>query len=101
MAETPLRIEVNGKTSVSVSWEEGSDTELSAAQLRSACMCAGCREAAGAVVTATVLAGPEPVTIESAELVGGYALRFTFGPDGHSTGIYPFEILKKIAEQPS
>lgn len=97
MSEVPVRIEVNGKAAVVLSWEDGTTTELTAPRLRAACMCAACREEVGAAATAAVLAGPEPVTIEGAELVGGYAVRFTFGPDGHSTGIYPFGMLKGIA----
>jgi len=36
------------------------------------------------------------VTIEGWEYVGNYAIRITFS-DGHSTGIYSWDYLKKIA----
>ncbi len=93
MAPEPERIEVIGGSRVEITWDDGAVTAYTAPELRAACMCAGCREAAGAAATRAVLAGATPVTITEAALVGGYALRFVFGPDGHGTGIYPFEKL--------
>jgi DUF971 family protein len=43
-----------------------------------------------------VLAGPEPVTIAEARLVGGYAINFVFTPDAHGTGIFPFRSLQAL-----
>ena len=37
------------------------------------------------------------VTVTGWEPVGGYAILFHFS-DGHRTGIYPFDYLKKISE---
>lgn len=98
MSSEPLRIEVKGGTAVSIGWDDGTHTDLSAFQLRQACMCAGCREDSGARKTAAILAGDEPVTIVEAELVGGYAMKFIFGPDGHGTGIYPFDVLRTLGD---
>lgn len=92
----PLRIEVSNKTTVAIEWDDGTTNTLDAAELRRACMCAGCREPAGEQATAAVLAGELPVTIEEARLVGGYAITFVFGPDGHGTGIYPFDALRSL-----
>jgi DUF971 family protein len=36
-----------------------------------------------------------PITIEDAQLVGNYAIRFTFS-DGHSAGIYTWEYLRSL-----
>lgn len=95
----PARIEVDGGASVTLTWEDGSTSIFSAAELRAACQCANCREPAGEEATRLVLAGVAPVTIEDTSLVGGYALSFVFGPDGHGTGIYPFGVLKQLAEK--
>jgi ATP-binding protein involved in chromosome partitioning len=92
----PLRIEVIDGTVVSITWEDEVSTEIAAADLRAACMCAVCREPAGAKATEAVLSGPSPVTIAEAALVGGYAISFVFGPDGHGTGIYPYTALRKM-----
>ena len=96
MSLLPLRIEVVEGTVVTITWEDGVSTEISAAALRSACRCAVCREPAGAKATEAVLAGPVPITIAEARLVGGYAVSFVFGPDGHGTGIYPYTALRAM-----
>lgn len=93
----PQRIEVDGGTTVTLTWEDGSTASFTAAELREACQCAACREPAGEEATRLVLDGVAPVTIEEASLVGGYAINFVFGPDGHGTGIFPFVELKHLA----
>jgi DUF971 family protein len=84
-----------------ISWEDGTTSTLSAAQLRAACPCADCREPAGQSRTEQVLAGPEPVTIAEARLVGSYAVNFVFTPDAHGTGIFPFRSLQALGESQS
>ncbi len=67
--------------------------------LRDACPCAGCKGE-------TILGkhyGPSPVDYEApgrydllaAEPVGSYAIRFSWG-DGHSDGIYSWNILRSL-----
>lgn len=96
MTASPLRIEVEQGSHVHITWDDDERTTIEARTLRGACMCAGCREQAGGRATEAVLAGSLPITIEDAELVGGYAMKFVFGPDGHGTGIYPFEVLRSL-----
>ena len=96
--EVPDRIEVRDGTTVVLGWSDGTSAEIPADVLRSACPCAGCREPEGMATTRRVLAGSDPVTITSASLVGGYAVSFEFGPDGHGTGIYPFDVLAALGE---
>ena len=38
---------------------------------------------------------PEALSASRADIVGNYALTFTFS-DGHGTGIYTFEMLRKL-----
>lgn len=97
MGSVPQRIEVVDGEQVELTWEDGVVTQIDAATLRAACMCATCREPAGEAATQSVLAGPDAVKIARAELVGGYALQFEFEPDGHGTGIYPFTELHKLS----
>lgn len=93
----PERIEVIEQRQVILTWQDDSISTLTAAELRGACQCAECREEAGRRRTERVLAGAEPVTIEDATLVGGYAINFVFGPDQHATGIFPFSTLRGLA----
>ena len=96
--EVPERIEIEGGSGVEFTWPDGAVTRLTAAELRAACQCASCREPDGMERTAAVLAGAVPVTIAEAKLVGGYAINFVFGPDGHGTGIYPFTSLRSLQD---
>jgi DUF971 family protein len=97
----PERIEVLEGTEVVVTWDDGTTSRLAAAGLRAACPCAGCRENPGREQTELVLAGPIPVTITDARLVGGYAISFEFSPDGHGTGIFPYEALYELGKSDS
>ena len=94
--DVPARIEVEDGAVVTLTWEDGSATSLKAEWLRQACQCATCREPSGEAATAAVLAGPAPVTITNTELVGAYAINFSFAPDNHHTGIYPFDRLRSL-----
>ena len=38
---------------------------------------------------------------ENVSFVGAYAINLTFAPDGHSTGIYPFTLLRELGEAPT
>lgn len=94
----PAKIEIEGGATVTLTWDDGVVSVLSAASLRAACQCATCREPAGEEAIRLVLGGVKPVTIEAAGLVGGYAINFVFGPDGHGTGIFPFAELRHLAD---
>jgi DUF971 family protein len=94
----PERIEVQDGSQVVIGWHDSPTVEVSAAALRAACPCAGCREPDGIEQTRLVLEGEIPVTITDASLVGGYAVSFVFAPDGHGTGIYPFDALAGLGD---
>ena len=96
--EIPASIEVRERTSVVLTWPDGSSTTLSARQLRLGCQCATCREPAGMAATAAVLSGHAPVEIDHAALVGNYAVSFVFTPDRHGDGIFPFDLLRRLGD---
>lgn len=96
--EVPHRIDVGGGEGLVVTWEDGSVATIPAAALRAACPCAGCREPSGVAAIAATLAGGEEIRISAARLVGSYAVHLTFSPDGHATGIFPFDLLKAVGE---
>ena len=69
------------------------------AMLRRACPCAACQgepDALGRVVRPLVEHGPRAFELLRFEQVGGYALQL-FWADGHSSGIYSFSYLRKLA----
>ncbi len=86
---------------LAVKWEDESETFVSLEKLRRHCPCAGCK---GEVdIMGNVYKGPDrPLTPEAFRLVrvatvGGYAVQPVWG-DGHSTGLYSFEYLKRVGE---
>jgi ATP-binding protein involved in chromosome partitioning len=85
-------------TRLVIRWRDGVETSYAPRALRLACPCAGCVEE----MTGRPLLVPETVASDvhprSIEYVGRYALRFVWS-DGHSTGIYPFEFLRRLADE--
>jgi DUF971 family protein len=76
-------------------WRDGHISEYGPRSIRLACPCAGCvDEYSGRPLLdpSTVPEGINPVAIE---YVGRYALQFTW-PDGHATGIYPWDLLRRL-----
>lgn len=81
---------------MTLTWQDGRTQSIDAPSLRAACMCASCRDEAGARATAAVLEHPERIRILDAALVGAYAINFGFAPDNHHTGIYSFDSLRAL-----
>jgi DUF971 family protein len=78
-----------------VRWRDGHTSEFDPRFLRLRCPCAGCVEE----MTGRPLLRPETVPADVYPLairyVGRYALQFDWS-DGHRTGIYPFDQLRRI-----
>ena len=58
-------------------------------------VCAACRDEWTGVKTLNENSVPENLTALHVELVGNYAVHFTFS-DQHATGIYSFKILREL-----
>ncbi len=96
----PRRVVVEGRA-VSIDWSDGLVTKHSARNLREACPCALCVGETAPVGTSRVIPlmakVSEGISVVRYSPVGRYALAFAFS-DGHSSGIYPFEYLRRICE---
>jgi DUF971 family protein len=92
----PARIDVEGGTGVVLTWEDQTQTAVTARTLRAACPCADCRSEPRASRAAAILDGPVEVRIKTARLVGAYAVNFEFAPDSHRTGIFTFDQLRQL-----
>lgn len=86
---------------LALKWDDGTETFISLEKLRLHCPCAGCK---GEVdVMGNVYKGPDrPMSSEAFRLVrlvrvGGYAIQPVWA-DGHGTGIYSFEYLKRVGD---
>lgn len=91
----PERINV-GTVSVRILWTDGVSTSVSGDRLRSSCPCAECREHEGN--THSIVQIGNRSSIVDAQLIGGYAIRFTFA-DGHADGLYPYGILRDLGSR--
>ena len=78
-----------------VRWGDGKATRLSYKDLRDACRCAGCVDELTGKKTLDKNSIPDDIGIKEAEAVGHYGIRFAW-TDGHDTGIYTWERLRKL-----
>ena len=77
-----------------LTWEDGFSTEVDYETVRGFCPCAGCQGHGIGEIEFQQPAGPvEPLSIRP---VGNYAISIQWS-DGHDTGIYRFDFLRRIA----
>ncbi len=87
---------------INIEWSDGHRSALEISYLRRKCPCVMCKN----VEQRTPDGGVElpsfqskPVEIVASAPVGNYALNFRFN-DGHDTGIYSYDHLRKICPCP-
>jgi DUF971 family protein len=85
---------------LAIKWDDGSESFIPLEKLRRACPCAGCK---GEVdIMGNLYKNPEqPLSPKAFELVrvepiGTYAVQPVWA-DGHATGIYTFDYLRRVA----
>lgn len=82
-------------TRLRIAWKDGHVSEYAPRALRLACPCAGCvDEMTGERMLTPEMVAPD-VYPKEIQYVGRYALQF-YWSDGHQTGIYPFDYLRKL-----
>ena len=95
--DTPRVVTKSDPTLIVIEWSDGVETTLTAPELRSICPCANCvDELTGRRVHDPASVPPELLT-ETVALIGHYALSIRF-TDGHDTGIYTFDHLRRAGE---
>jgi DUF971 family protein len=92
---TPSEIEKLGEREMRILWDDGHVSVYSNAELRFACSCALCVDEWTGVRRVTRAQIPADLRPTGVELVGNYAVQIPWS-DGHSTGIYTFEHLRRI-----
>ncbi len=98
---TSLRREGDG---LAIEWSDGAKTFTPWGRLRANCPCASCIEDRAKppdpfrVLTPQEAAAgpPAPTAIKT---IGRYAYQITWN-DGHDTGIYPLDLLRKLGDRP-
>lgn len=84
---------------LALAWNDGKENYINLKTLRQSCPCAVCQgepDAMGRVVKPKVTYTEKSFKALRIGLVGGYALQITWA-DGHSSGIYPFDFLRKLS----
>ena len=98
MSDQPLPVEIRAPRSarvMEIDWDDGLRGRVSHRILRGFCPCAECQGHEGPIgFVETEGAGLDLVSIEE---VGQYALSLAWA-DGHRTGIYSFEHLRRLCE---
>jgi DUF971 family protein len=98
----PLDIQHIGRE-IAIKWEDGSEDFISLETLRRACPCAGCKGEMD--IFGNLYKNPDkPLPPQAFELrrlqyVGSYAVQPVWA-DGHASGLYSFDYLKRVASQP-
>ncbi len=93
----PTQITEETDREISINWSDDAQTAYNAAQLRKACPCAGCvNEWTGEKILNDAKIADD-ISFLKTSVVGRYALNFHFS-DGHETGIFTFQYLRKLAE---
>ncbi len=98
---TPVDIAVSRQAATcTITWSDGWQQVLPLAALRRSCPCAACNEQRAKANPLAVFSGALPTAeLATVEAVGGYAVRFGWA-DGHDTGIYSYDVLRRLGEPP-
>jgi len=99
MALAPTNIQQIGNE-LAIQWSDGGESYLNLELLRGACPCAACGgepDVLGQVARPHVSYADKSFELAGFDLVGGYALQPRWA-DGHSTGIYSFTYLRRLAQ---
>ncbi len=84
-----------GEKELLLTWGDGHRALYSFSYLRFMCPCAGCVDEHTGVRTIKVENVPDSIKAAEFKPVGLYALQFRWS-DGHQTGLYSFDYLRKI-----
>ena len=91
----PIQIIEESISRLSIKWSDDSETAYAAAELRRSCPCASCvNEWTGQKILDDAQIGDD-MSFTNISIVGRYALNFQFS-DGHDTGIFSFDYLRKL-----
>ena len=94
-ASIPVEIGRANQHDVRIAWHDGHVSVYPARELRLACPCAACVDEVTGQIRLLPANVPQNVYPLKIELVGRYAISIQWS-DGHNTGIYAFDRLRKM-----
>ena len=92
---TPREIGQADERHLAIVWADGHRSSLDVRELRLACPCAQCIDEWSGTPRLDPARVPQGILPTAVRSVGLYALSIEFD-DGHQSGIYPFELLRKL-----
>ncbi|QDU69622.1 DUF971 domain-containing protein [Engelhardtia mirabilis] len=93
----PRVITKSDPTKLAIEWADGGSTTFTAVELRNLCPCAHCVDEHSGIRRHDAATTPADLTTRDVALVGHYALSIDFS-DGHSTGIFPYRMLRAAGD---
>jgi DUF971 family protein len=95
----PASIDLERDSGLTIAWDDGLVSRFGLQELRVNCPCAECRGRRDRGDEAWPKPdSPLPLRAEGAELVGAWGLSITWN-DGHSTGIYAWDVLRAWSQE--
>jgi DUF971 family protein len=94
-AEPPEAIDLTAEGGFAFRWPDGFAATLSGFALRDACPCASCVEEGTGKKILDPKSIPEDIRPDRVAPVGNYAVQI-FWSDGHSSGIYTWDSLRRL-----
>ena len=91
----PIEIGRANEHDVKITWQDGHESVYPARELRLSCPCAGCVDEVTGQARIIATSVPQNVTPLKIDLIGRYAISIQWS-DGHNTGIYAFDRLRKL-----
>ena len=100
LSADPEHIAISKSSGIKIDWKDGHHSEYKSQYLRDECPCASCTGAHGTEPRRPETPNPlqmykPKLKMEQVEPVGKYAIRIVWN-DGHSTGIYSWDHLRRI-----
>jgi ATP-binding protein involved in chromosome partitioning len=93
----PLPVVTAQPGALHIRWPDGAESLLPNRDVRAACRCASCVNEYTGEQILNVAGIPESIQAEAVVPLGNYAVSIAWN-DGHSTGIYSWELLREIAQ---
>ena len=98
----PKNVQLIG-SELALQWNDGVESFIEVERLRRACPCATCGgepDVLGNLSRPDVSYTPSSFELVGWQVIGGYALQPRWA-DGHSTGLYSFQYLRRLTAAPS
>jgi DUF971 family protein len=98
MSLQPVTVQQIGNE-LAIRWNDDAESYIDLELLRRSCPCAACGgepDVLGQRSRPVITYSAATFILKKFEAIGGYALQFRWG-DGHNTGIYSFDYLRKLS----